>query len=955
MNSLINVNLLACQGAKIESNLLLKDLINANPSFKGYYLNYLLNFKCLPDSLGELLCKNLDEDEINYIQNLERKYEELIQNKWNGKKISFCIAVKNRSVVNVQWNGVTKNKTFVPSYKNKPVNFQLSLLKNFVASIVDACPKGIGVEIVIVDFNSTDDPPENWIYKIEKADNKNIDIVLVKSEESFSRGRGLNIASEKATGDVVFFTDADMLISKEFIIQCFEIAFDNQKPFFPICYSYYTPFHQEGWIRSEGWGNLVIPRSYLSKISWWEKNSWGSEDNHMKEQLEGEFVREQGVCLYHQWHPEGDFKTKYYTSEKNKFDVVIAVTTYNRLDYLKAFIKSWMETRNAYYNWHFIINDDGSDDGTLKYLESLKLEGVKLYIIRNNRKGVHEGTNAIFDRIQSIKPDYIFKCDDDVVFKQKGWDNLYIKGLDKFSFMCNYQTMWRDSKPLARQEGFVAHSNAYYSQGAFIAMTYSALNKIGWMDTKTFGYKGYGHIDLAVRACRAGLNNFDKFYDVEGSSNYITYQFDDYQPAMTLEEMKTEFKLDANESHKELMKDLILNKRKHVVYVARSSIYEYPKCTARPRVHMIIHNNHIGGAEYVHYNHMQILKELGCDITVWSIGTGYTFDKMQKIGVKIIHQPGLLTADEEWSIFNRAVKDGDYVYNCNAYSDDKFKELSTQKHIYYCTIVHSNVDWIVKHQAQYRYFTYRYIVINPYIKQSLAEAGINPNKILYVPNGLNKDFDYDWSESNSKSLRQEHKIPINAIVVGYVGRIGKDKNSKQLVELANRICSVRDNVYFLVVGGKSERAVDLEYFNEFTKSINNINDPLRFIYVGEKTDNELIKYYDLMDVAVNISPSEGLPITLLEQLGRGLYCIYPGFQAIKDLLENFYSKALPIMQRKGSQNLEYSESELNLYSDFFKEINKGDLLKHRSENIKRAKNLFSYEVSKEFLTRLLEN
>ena len=74
MNSLINVNLLACQGAKIESNLLLKDLINANPSFKGYYLNYLLNFKCLPDSLGELLCKNLDEDEINYIQNLEKRF-----------------------------------------------------------------------------------------------------------------------------------------------------------------------------------------------------------------------------------------------------------------------------------------------------------------------------------------------------------------------------------------------------------------------------------------------------------------------------------------------------------------------------------------------------------------------------------------------------------------------------------------------------------------------------------------------------------------------------------------------------------------------------------------------------------------------------------------------------------------------------------------------------------------
>ena len=42
----------------------------------------------------------------------------------------------------------------------------------------------------------------------------------------------------------------------------------------------------------------------------------------------------------------------------------LAITTFNRLNYLKACLDSWIQTRSIDVDWTLIIADDGSDDGT---------------------------------------------------------------------------------------------------------------------------------------------------------------------------------------------------------------------------------------------------------------------------------------------------------------------------------------------------------------------------------------------------------------------------------------------------------------------------------------------------------------------------------------------------------------------------------------------------------------
>ena len=86
---------------------------------------------------------------------------------------------------------------------------------------------------------------------------------------------------------------------------------------------------------------------------------------------------------------------------------------------------TWNSTKNNNYKWILIISDDGSDDGTIEYIQSLRFDGVDIYPIFNNRCGIHHQTNTIFDICNKLDFDFAFKSDDDIIFKKSGWDDNY--------------------------------------------------------------------------------------------------------------------------------------------------------------------------------------------------------------------------------------------------------------------------------------------------------------------------------------------------------------------------------------------------------------------------------------------------------------------------------------------------------------------------------------------------
>jgi len=226
------------------------------------------------------------------------------------------------------------------------------------------------------------------------------------------------------------------------------------------------------------------------------------------------------------------------TSERLGPKLIMAVKTYNRKDYLKQFIETFLATQSNDFSWSLIVADDGSTDGTREYLEALSLP-VETHLIFNHRRYAVGQCNTIFEQARQIEFDYLFVADDDVVFKGPGWDSAYVSAI-KFTgvkHLCylnepHYRDLrLREGVPAEeirsiRDASGLLESFGPVSQcmGAFFTVTPDMLDAIGWADEKNFPIRGQWHVDLSLRACRAGFNHRENFFDLRGSNRWIDLQ-----------------------------------------------------------------------------------------------------------------------------------------------------------------------------------------------------------------------------------------------------------------------------------------------------------------------------------------------------------------------------------------------------------------------------------------------
>jgi glycosyltransferase involved in cell wall biosynthesis len=208
-------------------------------------------------------------------------------------------------------------------------------------------------------------------------------------------------------------------------------------------------------------------------------------------------------------------------------NLVLAITTFNRKDYLKSCVESFMATRNSSYLWTLVIADDGSTDGTLEFINELEYADTEIIVIANNRIGVHQQMNSILSTLENIDYDFCFKSDDDITFFKSGWDDLYYKtaiesGCHHLVFCdqnwCSEQLL--DTK--VKSQNLIGAVPMLHAHGFFYTFTPQVVEKVGFMDVDTFGYRGMGHVDYTMRCARAGFTNIDTPWDVINSNSYIS-------------------------------------------------------------------------------------------------------------------------------------------------------------------------------------------------------------------------------------------------------------------------------------------------------------------------------------------------------------------------------------------------------------------------------------------------
>jgi 1,2-diacylglycerol 3-alpha-glucosyltransferase len=132
-------------------------------------------------------------------------------------------------------------------------------------------------------------------------------------------------------------------------------------------------------------------------------------------------------------------------------------------------------------------------------------------------------------------------------------------------------------------------------------------------------------------------------------------------------------------------------------------------------------------------------------------------------------------------------------------------------------------------------------------------------RIEIIPTGVDV---LKFAHGDGSGFREQHGIPENAFVIGYVGRLAPEKNLKFLAEAVGRFMAVEQRAHFLVVGsGPCDQ--------EIRETMSNAGVDKRLHLVGLCEGQELIDAFHAFDVFAFASQSETQGMVLTEAMAAG--------------------------------------------------------------------------------------
>ena len=176
------------------------------------------------------------------------------------------------------------------------------------------------------------------------------------------------------------------------------------------------------------------------------------------------------------------------------------------------------------------------------------------------------------------------------------------------------------------------------------------------------------------------------------------------------------------------------------------------------------------------------------------------------------------------------------------------------------------------------------------MKFAIDEKLCKPEKISVVGIGgtigvdLKECTSFDSSEVN-KELRKKYKIPEDAFLYGYVGRINTDKGVNELVEAFKKLVTQKDA--YLVLVGK------LDDYNPITQeNIEYVQENNRIILTGNVPRTDVYRHMAMFDCLVHPTYREGFGKVIQEAMGMKLPVITTNIPGPSEVIENNISGIL---------------------------------------------------------------
>lgn len=179
--------------------------------------------------------------------------------------------------------------------------------------------------------------------------------------------------------------------------------------------------------------------------------------------------------------------------------------------------------------------------------------------------------------------------------------------------------------------------------------------------------------------------------------------------------------------------------------------------------------------------------------------------------------------------------------------------------------------WLDRRQVRR---THRLIANSESVADFYASLGHPRERITVIPNGVEIPH---FRPDRRTEILKEFDIPQGGRVVGYVGRLARQKRVNDLVWAMQVLRQIRDNVYFLIVGDGPER----RRLEDLAKHVG-CESLVRF--AGHRDD--AARFFAAFDVFWLASDFEGMSNSLMEAMAAGVPAVVSDIAPNRELLED---------------------------------------------------------------------
>jgi len=227
-------------------------------------------------------------------------------------------------------------------------------------------------------------------------------------------------------------------------------------------------------------------------------------------------------------------------------------------------------------------------------------------------------------------------------------------------------------------------------------------------------------------------------------------------------------------------------------------------------------------------------------------------------------------------------------------------------------------------------------------KNKLVGYGVSPDKIIYIPNGVDPDASDILPESEKKSLRRSMELPEDAFIVVYAGAHGRANGLHVILETA-KICRDKKRILFLLIGDGPEKKNLIERTQN--QGLTNVVfwDPIEKGKIYKVLASANVGLLTLIDAEVfryAISPNK-----LFDYWGAGLPVVASVPGEIGDIIEE--AQGGFVVNPEDAQGMaDHLKNALNKTKEWRTLGNNGNRYVMEEFNRKKLAKLLAYEIKK---------